>query len=322
MKTPQRWAMTGATGLVGNNLVRLLLQQGREVSVLARKIDGPELKGLDLRVVQGDINDKEALIRCFEGAEIVVHAAAMVQIGASRGAEMAAINVGGTQTVCAALPKGARLLHVSSVDALGFGTLEHPANEKTEGRPEEGGIPYVDTKRAADRVVRQAGIDHVIVHPTFMIGPHDWKPSSGKMLLAIAKGQTLIAPPGTNNFVYIKDVCEAMIAAAEAPSKSNWILGNENLRYIDAWTRMAKVIGARPPIGTFPAWMCQGTSFLTDIPRLLGMEEGDVNAVSTRMGFKEHCFDSSAARRELGLKATPLEHAVQEAWAFFQSRSK
>lgn len=317
MKSPRRWAITGATGLVGNNLLRLLLQEGCEVRALVRNPEGPELKGLDVQIVKGDLGDEGALRRCLEGAEVVVHAAALVWVGASRRPEMTEVNVRGTQAVCAALPSGARLLHVSSVDALGYGTLEHPSTERTPGRPEEEGIPYVDTKRAADRMVRERVANQVIVHPTFMLGPWDWKPSSGKMLLAIAGGQARVAPPGTNNFVHVRDVVESMRAAAEAPSGTSWILGNENLRYFDAWSRMAQVIGAPPPLAQLPRWLKGPASLATGLPSRLGLAEGEINGVTTRMGFGDHCFDPSAARRELGLKATPLETATQEAWAFF-----
>ena len=100
-----------------------------------------------------------------------------------------AVNVQGTQNVAAAaLEAGARMLHVSSVDALGVGHRDAPADEDSS---REGKIPctYVVTKREAEAVVRSyidRGLDAVIVNPGFMLGPWDWKPSSGRMLLEVA----------------------------------------------------------------------------------------------------------------------------------------
>lgn len=315
----RRWAVTGATGLLGNNLVRALLERGAEVTALARGGAGRrELQGLDLRVVDGDLDDVRALAAAFEGADVVVHAAANVWIGYGGRAEMERVNVGGTRAVCAALPAGARLVHVSSVDGLGLGTWDRPAGEDVAPRAEEGGVPYVDTKRAADRVVRESGVDHVVVHPTYMLGPWDWKPSSGRMLLEVAKGLARIAPGGGNNFVHVRDVCEGVLAAAEGPSGRAWILGNENLAYRDAWARMAQVVGASGPVGTLPRWVGAAAAGALDLARGVGLPEGDVNAASVRMSFLPHVFDPSRARAELGLPATPFEEAVRDAWEWFR----
>lgn len=322
----RRWAVTGATGLVGNNLVRLLRDRGAEVTVLARGSKGRpaaerrELAGLDLRVVEGDLLEEDALRRALDGADVVVHAAASVWVGVTGREEAERVNVGGTEAVCRALPSGARLLHVSSVDALGLGTRAAPANEDTAPRPEEGGVAYVDTKRAADRVVRAAGVDHVIVHPTFMIGPWDWRPSSSQMVLEVASGKARLAPCGGNNFVHVRDVCEGIVAAAlGAPAGSAWVLGNENLDYFEAWTRIAKVVGAPAPLGRLPRWVGGLAAGALHLPLWLGMAEGAINPVTTRFGFVDHYFDPSRARASLGLAATLLEEAVAEAWAWFQA---
>jgi dihydroflavonol-4-reductase len=319
MRVAKKWAITGATGLVGNNLVRLL--KGKEVRVLVRKANPRELVGLDVEQVEGDLESEAALQKLCSGADIVVHSAAAVWIGRSRLEELQRVNVEGTRRICEAIKPGTRLLHVSSVDALGFGSREQPADENAVPRPEEGGAPYVDTKRAADRVVLQSGLNAVLVYPTLMLGGWDWKPSSGKMIQAIARGEARLAPAGANNFVHVRDVVEAMVAAAEgAPSGSRWILGNENLSYFEAWSRIARVIGAKAPLGTLPRWLGGPATWALDLPWRLGFKEGEVNGVATRFGFLDHCFDAGRARRELGLKQTPLEEAVRDAWEFFQGK--
>jgi dihydroflavonol-4-reductase len=321
-----RWAVTGATGLLGNNLVRALVARGDEVRVLARgrteseARDRKELAGLDVTVVPGDLDDAEALRRCFAGAEIVVHAAASVWIGWTGRDDAMRVNVDGTRAVCAAVPAAARLVHVSTVDALGLGTWAAPATEDSAPRDGEGGVPYVDSKRAADRVVRASGTDHVFVFPTYMLGPWDWKPSSGRMVLAVARGIARLAPAGGNNFVHVRDVVEGTIAAARGPSGRGWILGNENLRYVDAWRRIARVVDAPAPIGELPAWAGRAAAVALDAGAALGLREGEINGASTRMGFLPHWFDPSRARAELAMPQTSLEDAVSDAWAWFRAR--
>jgi dihydroflavonol-4-reductase len=320
------WAVTGATGLLGNNLVRQLCADGARVRVLVRGADRREILGLPVEVVVGEL-EPGPLSTLVDGADVVVHAAASVKVGVTGREAMERVNVGGTQAVCDAIESGAqaRLIHVSSVDALGLGTRERPATEETAPRPEEGGVPYVDTKRAADRVVRSAiadGLDAVIVHPTYMIGPNDWGPSSGKMLLELARGKGLIAPRGGNNFVDVRDVVAGILRVADpklSPCGSAWILGNENLSYVEAWTRMAKVVGARPPLAETPRWLGLAVATMLHAPRLLGIPEGDINPASTRMSFLPHYFDPSKAQRLLGIVPTPLDVAFADAWAWFQA---
>jgi dihydroflavonol-4-reductase len=316
----RRWAVTGGTGLVGNNLVRALVAQGAEVRVLARKPPRREFEGLDIEQIDGEIDDTGALTRLFAGAECVVHSAAIVDVRYGRRAEFERVNVGGTAAVLAALPAGARLVHVSTVDALGLGTRERPGTEDSAPQASEGGVPYVDTKRAADRLVLGSAADAVIVYPTYMVGPWDWKPSSGRMILEIARGKGLLAPAGGNNFVDVRDVVEGLIAAAGRPRGGRWILGNANLSYREMWTTIAAVTGAKAPAGELPAWIGRVAAGALSAATALGLPEGDINAATTAMSFLPHYFDPSRARAELALPASPLRNAVEAAWDWFVAR--
>jgi dihydroflavonol-4-reductase len=312
------WAVTGATGLLGNNLVRALVARGERVRVLVRGgATRPELAGIPLTIADGSLDSP--LERCFDGADVVVHAAAQVRIGRRDADHMHRVNVDGTRAVCAAVERcGARLVHVSSVDGLGLRSLAHPADEMVSPRREEEVAPYITTKRAADAVVRASATDHVIVHPTFMLGPYDWKPSSGTMLRAIARGRGRIAPPGANNFVHVQDVVHGIIAAADGPRGRAWILGNENLTYREAWSLFARVTGGPAPVATLPPTAVAPVAAALDLAWTvvgwLGVPEGDLNGPAVRMGSKPHVFDPSRARAELGLPATPIEQAARDAW--------
>lgn len=321
------WAITGATGLVGNNLVRRLCAAGEHVRVLSRGAQRRELAGLPVETVVGEL-EPAPLAQLVAGADVVVHAAANVWIGTTGRREAERVNVLGTVAVCDAIAdagRRARLVHVSSVDALGLGTRERPATETTPPRPSEGGVPYVDTKRAADAAVRAAigrGLDAVIVHPTFMIGPWDWRPSSGRMVLEVARGRALVAPSGGNNFVDVRDVVTGIERVADrgvAGRGSAWILGHENLSYREAWTRMARVVGAFAPVAETPRWVGHAVASLLEVPIALGIPEGAINPATTRMSFLPHYFDAGLATRELGLTWRPLEVATADAWAWFQA---
>jgi dihydroflavonol-4-reductase len=316
----RRWAVTGGTGLVGNNLVRLLVARGAQVRVLSRRAPRREFAGLDVEEVEGDITDAASVARVVDGAEVVVHAAALVDIRHGGRAEFEAVNVGGTAKLLEAVGRAARVVHVSTVDALGLGEGGEAADEDSAPRDAEAGVPYVDTKRAADRLVLGSDRDWVVVYPTYMLGPWDWRPSSGRMVLEIARGRGLLAPPGGNNFVHVGDVVQAIVTAAGRPRGGRWILGNENLSYLEAWRQMAEVTGARAPLGRLPAWLAWCAVPPLHLARALGLPEGEVNAAAVAMSTLPHYFRADRARAELGLGTTPLRQAIADAWRWFEGQ--
>src|SRR4029453_13151318 len=128
-----QFLVTGATGLLGNNIVRQLLAEGYSVRVLARPTADPRpLAGLNVEMVAGDVRDPLAAKRACQGIDAVIHAAGHVHIGWRQADVHRAINVEGTRNVAvAAREAGARLVHISPVNALGLGRLENPADEES-----------------------------------------------------------------------------------------------------------------------------------------------------------------------------------------------
>lgn len=318
-----RVLVTGATGLVGNNVVRLLLARGAQVRVLTRATSDPRpLQNLDLETASGDVRDPDSVASAVAGVDLVVHAAAHVHIGWS-GLELArAVNVEGTRNVArAALRHGTRLVHVSSTDALGFHESGAPADEET---PPNNGVlyPYVVTKRQAERALFELvdqGLQATIVNPGYMLGPWDWKPSSGRMLLHVARTWAIAAPPGGNNYCDVRDVAAGILAAAERGQVGRrYILAGESLDYFQAWTIMAEVTGARRPrvylrpvVGAVAGWAGDA------LARLL-RREPDINSAATQAALLRRNFTSARAERELGFRPTPLRDAASAAWQWFR----
>ncbi|HEV3003888.1 MAG TPA: NAD-dependent epimerase/dehydratase family protein [Pirellulales bacterium] len=315
--------VTGATGLLGNNVVRLLLERGAAVRVLARKGSDPRpLEALEVDTAHGDVRDQCSVRRACQDVSRVVHAAAVVHIGWSGWEQQRAVNVEGTRNVAvAARAAGARLVHVSSVDALGYGTRAEPADEEA---PLNGHVacPYVVTKRAAEQVVLEQvelGLDAVIVNPVFMLGPWDWKPSSGRMLLAVARGKGLLAPPGGNDFCDVRDVAGGILAAAERGEPGRrYILGGEPLSYLEAWRMFASVSGARPPLGVVGRRLLRAAGVAGSLWGRICRREPDVNSAATAMSMLEHHFQSARAVAELGYSPRPAREAAEAAWDWFR----
>jgi len=316
--------VTGATGLVGNNVVRTLLEQGEQVRVLVRQTaDDRPLAGLAVERVIGDVRNLESVRRGMEGADRVIHAAARVHIGWTDLELQQAINVEGSRHVAvAAREAGARMVHVSSVDALGVGTREAPGTEETPiGREVE--CPYVLTKRGAELAVMaevERGLWAAIVNPTYILGPWDWKPSSGRMILAVARGAGLFAPPGGNDFCDVRDVVAGILAASErGQSGRRYILGGDALTYFEAWTLFAQVTGGKRPIRTLPGWLTKAGGRAGTFWGRVSGREPDINTAATAMAAMPHHFSSHRAQQELGYAPRGAEAGTRAAWEWFQA---
>jgi dihydroflavonol-4-reductase len=317
-----RYLVTGATGLVGNNVVRMLLDKGETVRALVRRAADRSLHGLQIETALGDITEAETIASAMAGVDCVIHCAALVHIGWSRLAEMRKVNVSGTQNVAAACrAANVRLLYVSSVDALGLGSRAQPATEETPPENSSVQCPYVITKRAAERAVDEeiaAGLDAVIVNPAYMLGPFDWKPSSGRMLLEIASGWAKLSPPGGNDFVDVRDVAAGILTAVQrGKTGRRYILGGEALSFFEAWTIFSTVVGvsppwwnARPP-GLFLAGLAGDLQY-----RLTG-HEPVVNSAAVAMSRLEHHFSYARAAAELDYRPRPAREAATVAWEWF-----
>lgn len=312
--------VTGATGLVGNNVVRLLCRRGMSVRAVVRSA-GRTLDGLHVQVANAPLDDERAIQQAIDGAAAVIHSAALVHCGWRHRDEMRAANVEGTRRVArAARRAGARMVHVSSVDAIGLTRDGTPADEETPpgGMPE---CPYVVTKREAEQAVLEEvdrGLDAVIVNPVYMIGPWDWKPSSGRMLLEVASGKGLFAPPGANDFADVRDVAAGILsAAALGQTGRRYILGGHPLSYLEAWRIFARVSGRRPPLGEAPRGIVNIAGRVGDLLAALTGSEGPVNSAATGMSMLRHNFQCGRAKAELAYAVRPLEETVEDTWKWF-----
>jgi nucleoside-diphosphate-sugar epimerase len=316
--------VTGATGLVGNNVVRRLLEERGTVRVLVRHGADPRpLADLDgVEIVHGDVRDPQAVARAVRGADRVIHAAAHVHIGWTGLDAARAINVEGTRHVAqAVLAAGTRLVHVSSIDAIGSGEGGAAADEETVP---SGGVlcPYVVTKREAEQVVLslvEQGLDARIVNPGFMIGPYDWKPSSGRMLLWVARGWGLFAPLGINCYCDVRDVAAGIMAALEqGQSGRRYILGGHMLTYFQVWRIFAEVTGATPPVLPIGPITRRAAGYLGDLVARITGREPDLNSASTAIAAQKRRFSSARAEAELGYRARAFLESAADAWTWFR----
>ncbi|TNF23706.1 MAG: NAD-dependent epimerase/dehydratase family protein, partial [Deltaproteobacteria bacterium] len=305
--------VTGADGLLGSHIVRELLDAGHAVRVLVQAGSAsPTLDGLEIARVTGDLLDPASLAAAVRGCDRVVHAAAITDIGAGRERTFA-VNVDGTRNVVdACLAEGVgRLVFVGSASAHGFGSLESPGDETSPFPDAHRGMVYAESKHAAAELVRDAvaarGLDAVLVAPTFMLGDHDWRPSSGEMLRQYLERGVPAVPPGGRNFANAADVARGIVAAAERGERGEtYLLGGENLTYGAFFEEVARHASASPPRWVLPGPVVLGFGAAGSLLGKLGGKAPELDLPIARAAVVEAFYSSAKAERELGYVRTPI----------------
>ena len=318
-----RILLTGATGFLGNNLLRLLLEGGHDVVCTCRQgSDSRPFDGLNVDKLDVDFAELSSAGSILDRIEFVIHSAAFIHIGWECLQRSRQINVEATKVLAqAARLKEIPMILVSTVDVLGVAESDQPVDE-SKSELSNPACSYVVSKREAEVVFRQQleqGLSGLIVNPGFVVGPWDWKPSSGKMLLEVGKNFTPLAPSGGCSVVDVRDVaCGIVSAMQHGEPGANYILAGHNVSYLDLWTKMCEIAGSRPPRGTLPDWLNAVAGRVGDLQCWLTGKEPTVNSAATQMGALNHWYSSQKAVKELGYKMGPFEDAISDAWSWFE----
>ncbi|HWF24639.1 MAG TPA: NAD-dependent epimerase/dehydratase family protein, partial [Solirubrobacteraceae bacterium] len=215
-----RILLTGATGLIGSHIARLLTERGDDLRVTVRESSNLEgLAGLEVETVRADILDRRAMRRALRGTERVFHAAGTPNLALSR-ARTFAVNVEGTRIVLEeALRAGVeRVVYTSSVAAIGPAPRGSTADETQVWDAGRYAIPYLDAKHEAEvevlRLVAR-GLPAVMVNPAHVLGPGDPGRSSTVLVRRFLRRQIPVYVDSTLNIVAVEDVARGHLLADE-----------------------------------------------------------------------------------------------------------
>ena len=317
--------VTGATGLVGYNIMQALLRREHDVRLLVRSPEKAQrLLPRVCELVQGDITNKASLYAAIDGCDVVYHAAGLPEQWLRNNGLFEEVNVSGTRKmVDVALDLGVkRFIYTSTIDVFKAKSGESFDESVIDADPK--GTFYERSKQDADRIVTAAldrGLPAVYLHPSAVYGPGPLlktSPGVNDLILKLYRGQVPALLPGGFPVVYGPDVGEGHVLAAEkAQVGDRFILSDQYLPL----NELAKIvyeelnISKRFPI-TMPlpvakvvSELGEGLANLINKPPLI--PKGQLTFLQWQ------ALPSSArAKKVLGWESRPFRECVKPTYSF------
>ena len=310
--------ITGASGLVGGNLVRALLAKGHPVRPLAHH-DRRALEGLDVETISADLTDPDSLQQAFAGAKTVYHLASSISIRMDNWVDLEQVNVTGTRNVVeACLRCGVeKLVYFGSIHAYQQEPFDQPLDEDRPLLTDKRLPPYERSKAAAELIVRQApdrGLATVIIIPTAILGPHDYRPSYiGQALQMLAGGHIPALVRGGYDWVDVRDVVDgAMQAERLGRSGSRYILSGHWRSLRDVARVTSEHMGNPAPRLVVPIWLA--SLFQPVMGKLAEINGSQPLYTKAMLGAMRSNRQISHARatRDLNYAPRPFEETVRD----------
>ncbi|MGG7036339.1 MAG: NAD-dependent epimerase/dehydratase family protein [Flavobacterium sp.] len=313
---------TGINGLLGTNLVHDLLENGFRVKGLVR--DESKYKGLthqDLELVEGNLFDDFSSF--LEETEVVIHVAAETNPGILDYSGYKKVNCDATMKLFDAAVKCRvkKFIFISTANTLGYGSLINLGSESKEMKSPFDASFYAKSKLEAEKYLLQNNdkIEVVIIHPSFMLGAYDTKPSSGKIILMGWKKKVVFYPPGGKNFVHVKDVSKAIInSLTQGKNSEKYLVVNENLTYSEFFRKLNKETNQNPIMVKVPKPILITAGYLGDMLRFFKVKTS-ISSLNMKILCINNFYSNEKSRNELGIDYQPIEVAIKDAVNYFSS---
>ena len=299
--------VTGGSGHVGANLIRLLIDNGWKVRCMVHK-DERAFKGLNVELVKGSIVNSSFLEQKMQGCYAVFHAAAIVGVENIDEDEMKKVNIEGTRAMCSAAlsSKIKRFIYFSSIHAFQQEPLDRKLTEERLLVTDSKSSQYDLTKAGAEVEVKKAhkaGLYTIVLNPTGILGPYDFKPSRmGQLLNNIMNQKMPLTINAGFNWVDVRDVCSAAIESLEkATPGENYILSGRWASFQELAGMVSKKINKTTRWATLPFW-----SAYLFLPFAY---------LFSKIFLKRPLF-SKGSLRALAIQAAPSNKKAKECFAF------
>jgi dihydroflavonol-4-reductase len=325
--------VTGATGLLGNNLVRALIEKQVIVRALvrSRKKAEEQFPSLSLDLVEGDINRTETFGQALAGADIVFHTAAYFRDnykGGKHWEQLYTTNVAGTAKLLEASYRAGirRFVHTSSTATL-RGRPGELTNE-TMLRVEREADDYQRSKILADQEVSKFLNVHpdfwaLFVLPGWIHGPGDFGPTSaGQTVLDFLNRRLPGVPPGGFSVVDARDVADAMIRAAERGARGQrYIAAGNPMTMCELFNALEKVSGVPAPRQKVPIAALFLIGALSELRARITGKPALISWATVQLIARDgnrNRYDHSKSERELGIRFRDIQETLRDEIDWFE----
>lgn len=317
-------AITGATGHIGGLIVRELLHRSYTVKVLVRGHDTRALDGLGVEKIQGDLDDIYALKQLMESCDAIIHAAALISIDGGMNGLVHFTNVEGTRHVMdAAKTSGIkRVIHLSSVHAY----AQQPVDEIMDERRAPAGddtFAYDLSKRDGQALAlsyASADMEVLVVNPTSVVSPFDFKPSKlGQAIINMSTGKLPFVFKGGFDFCDGRDVANAIVnALTMGRSGEAYLLGGGWHSLSEFGQILSEIsVNKNKPIAlpTILGWI--GLPFINVFARVTKAEPLYTNEALVAVAEGNRHIICTKAKTELQYTSRPLRESLRDTWMWF-----
>jgi dihydroflavonol-4-reductase len=332
-----RYAVTGATGLVGSHVVYSLLLKGEEVVVLQRAQSNKEAilkvfafynknpQVLFDKIIwrEVDLLDGSDLYTILPGIDILMHCAATVSFNPRDYKSTVIDNPKITAKVvdAALASKVKKLIHVSSVAALGRKPGQNHLSEENHWIESDKNSNYAIGKQAAEMEVwraREEGLAVAIVNPTIILGPGNWAQGSAALIKNIAEGFNFYTQ-GINGFVDVRDVADIMLRlATEDIEGERFVIVAENLTYQNVFAQMAVALGIKGPQIEVKPWMSALAWRWEAVKSYFSGKPPLVTKETARTSLGEYYYKNDKVKESLNYQFRPIKETIKDLASFYQ----
>ena len=310
--------LTGATGFLGSSVTLMLAGHGHHVVALQRASSNLDnVKQYVADVITGDVTDPVLVSKAASGMDAIVHMAADLSHWSRHRDRIFRTNVIGTRCVAEAAKTAGvpKLLHVSSVAAVGYSVDGTPINETAPNNFVPLRLVYHESKRLAEEEAADAlryGVHVVIVNPGVLYGPRDISHTFGHPMLELAAGRIPGHPSGGISVTDVEDAARGVVSALDlGRSGERYLLTGHNLTYAQIFERQSAAVSAHYKGRTLPATLMQAAARVFEFRSRFTGAEPRLTRDNAKIAPLLMWYDSSKAARELDYYVRPLEATLE-----------